>query len=289
MPDRGVRAGDRALSALEKRIIAAYKRALQVALENEAAFFEKIKRMDYLQTTLPARYTPEMIQKWREGFALREANYREVTRNIARLIAATGGDVGETIKQVMSDIYGINRNFTIDRLAKVTLQSNFAMYDANMIRIAIEDAQSPFSKIAYNNLGKEKIVVDRLNDQLLGAIVNGESQRELLQRIKDITGQSVWQARRVAQTERTRVQSQARLETLEEAKRLGVNVQKKWTARMVRTRETHADLNGKVVGIDEPFITIHGNSLMYPGDYNAPASEVCNCHCVLIPIVGEAL
>ena len=73
---------------------------------------------------------------------------------------------------------------------------------------------------------------------------------------------------------------------MDEAAALGVKVTKRWSARMVGTRETHAALNGKTIPNDEAFVTIEGNALMYPGDPNAPASEIINCHCVLVPGVA---
>ncbi len=56
---------------------------------------------------------------------------------------------------------------------------------------------------------------------------------------------------------------------------------------MVNSRETHIALNGKTVGMDENFVTIAGNVLRYPGDPTAPAAEVINCYCVVVPVVGK--
>ena len=36
----------------------------------------------------------------------------------------------------------------------------------------------------------------------------------------------------------------------------------------------------------EKFRTIWGNDLEFPGDPNAPAKEVINCHCVMVPDVA---
>ena len=47
------------------------------------------------------------------------------------------------------------------------------------------------------------------------------------------------------------------------------------------TRETHLELNETTVDINDPFITLAGNVLMYPLDPGADASEVVNCRCVL--------
>lgn len=52
---------------------------------------------------------------------------------------------------------------------------------------------------------------------------------------------------------------------------------------MRNTRDSHAALNGVEIPENEKFRSIWGNELRYPGDPEAPASEVINCHCVLIP------
>ncbi len=59
---------------------------------------------------------------------------------------------------------------------------------------------------------------------------------------------------------------------------MGINVKRRWSTRMVNSRETHIALNGKTVGMDENFVTIAGNVLRYPGDPTAPAAEVINCY-----------
>ena len=58
------------------------------------------------------------------------------------------------------------------------------------------------------------------------------------------------------------------------------NVQKKeWIAvRDERTRDAHAAADGQVVGIDEPF-DVGGEKLMYPGDPNGSAANLCNERC----------
>lgn len=87
----------------------------------------------------------------------------------------------------------------------------------------------------------------------------------------------------MAQTERTRIQSQARAEALHKAAEMGIITTKEWSARMRNTRDSHAALNGVAIPEDEKFRTIWGNELRYPGDPSAPAAEIINCHCVLIP------
>ena len=89
----------------------------------------------------------------------------------------------------------------------------------------------------------------------------------------------------MAQTERTRIQSQARAEALHKAAEMGIITTKEWSARMRNTRDSHAALNGVVIPENKKFRTIWGNELRYPGDPSAPAKEIINCHCDLIPDV----
>lgn len=60
---------------------------------------------------------------------------------------------------------------------------------------------------------------------------------------------------------------------------------KEWSPAMDdRTRESHADAAGQVVGIDEMF-SIGGYDMAYPGDAEngAPPSEFVNCRCSVLP------
>lgn len=46
-----------------------------------------------------------------------------------------------------------------------------------------------------------------------------------------------------------------------------------------KVRHTHRALDGEQVGFDEPYISPTGARIMFPGDPDAPASEVINCRC----------
>lgn len=58
---------------------------------------------------------------------------------------------------------------------------------------------------------------------------------------------------------------------------------KTWHVTQVsKARDTHRGLNGKTVGIHEPFVTSKGNRLMMPCDPDCRvAEETVNCHCYL--------
>jgi len=279
-------AAERASAEIERRVAndinAIYSRSLKSMLADQKSFLDKIADIDAGNIKPPAFYdTPEKILKWRQGFTRELLRKEQVIAGIKARLNAAGAEAAPVIQNAMSDIYGANRTFTAGQIASKA-NITFAQYDKRQIDILLKDSMSPFSKIAYKNMGANPAIVRKLSREMAQAAINGESQRDIVKRIRAVTGQSKYQATRVAQTERTRIQSQARSETLQEAADLGVKVTKTWSARMVNTRDTHADLDGVTIPQDERF----DNGLMYPGDPMGDASEVINCHCVLIPGVA---
>ena len=138
---------------------------------------------------------------------------------------------------------------------------------------------------AFANLQNKDLIVQRLQNELTQAMLLGESRTQITARFREVAGMSHRQARMVAQTEITRIQSQTRHLSIMEAQELGVDMSKTWIARMVRTRDTHASLNNKTVPANEDWITTAGNPLAFPGDPDGEPEEIINCHCVMRPKV----
>lgn len=101
----------------------------------------------------------------------------------------------------------------------------------------------------------------------------GLDPREAKKSIKELFEETYFgRAWAIARTEIGIAQSTVQFETYS---RNGVT-KKRWMAVMDdRTRESHADANEEIVGIDEEF----SNGLMFPLDPNGPPEEVINCRC----------
>ncbi len=204
---------------------------------------------------------------------------------------APSNTIAPEIKAQMVEVYKVNSDATFEALSQ-TINQHFSLLPKRQIEIILEDKRPAFSKIAYQHLGQNTSIRRTLQNEMAQAALLGEGQKKIMKRIAKVTGMAEYQAQRVAQTERTRVQSQARADSLHEAAEMGIVVTKTWSARMRNTRDSHAALNGKTVMENEKFQTIWGNELAYPGNPDAPAREVINCHCVLVPDVlmpGERL
>lgn len=277
------------------RVAEIYAGALRQALKNKKAFLQKVKDVDTGKIKPPQYYVDtDQVHKWKQGFLRELVRQNAVIDGIMKELNKAGVEAAELIRNSMADIYQANREETVSRISEASggmaVQGSFSTYNKKQIDALVEEGQSPFSKLAYENMGRNPAIRRRLQNELGMAAILGESQREIIKRIRKVTGQTVAQARRVAQTERTRVQSQARWQTGREAAAMGLTIVNEWSTRMVNSRDSHVALNGQKKPQGEAFRTIWGNELRYPGDPSAPAKEVINCHCVLVPdVVTEAV
>ena len=80
--------------------------------------------------------------------------------------------------------------------------------------------------------------------------------------------------------------NRSEFETMQQAADIGAikqqNTVRIWdSAGDRRVRDSHKEMDGQTVGMDEPFITPDGAKLMFPGDYSLGAGpeETINCRC----------
>lgn len=274
-------------AALMARVAEIYAGALRTAIKKRAAFLRKIEAVDEGRIKPPQYYiNTGQVKKWREGFVRELIRQENVIEGIMDELDKAGVKAADLIRESMIDFYEINEADAVriltEKMMNAGLDGTMTRHTREQIEVILQEEQSPFSKLAYQNMGQNPAIRRRLQNELAQATILGESQEKLIKRIRSVTGQAIWQARRVAQTERTRVQSQARWNAGNEAMALGVRVVNMWSARMINTRDTHEALDGVVALQGEYF---PGSPLRYPGDPNAPAREVINCHCLLIPDV----
>lgn len=276
MPDLGIKLSDDRTKALMKRLEGVYSEAYKTAIENEKI---ALKKFDALTDEALKDLTPEARKLKREAFAREVKRTKTLTNKIGAELANAGQTAAQIIQGEMTNLYNLNYDFTSYSVQQQAgLQLDFTIYDKNQIAALVQENQSPFSKIAYNNLGKDKIVTQRLQNQFIQAALNGEGQQKIIRRIRTVTGQSTRQAKRVAQTESTRVRNQGINMGIVEANDIGVATEKQWVAKMRNTRELHQLTHGEIVANGEKF----SNDLEYPGDPSGKPWNVINCFCGVI-------
>lgn len=95
-------------------------------------------------------------------------------------------------------------------------------------------------------------------------------------------------ASNAARIARTEMHTASTIGADEAARSTGLEMVKEWaSAEDGRTRPSHAQADGKEVGIDESF-DVGGEALMVPGDPGGSPENIINCRCTTLyhPVIG---
>lgn len=235
----------------------------------------------------PAYYnTPEKVEQWKAGFVRELIRQYRVEEVIMEEICKAGNRATDDIRNTMGDVYadslGEAQTVIEAQADRAGVKVSFAQPNKREIKAIFAANETAFTKLAYKNLGQNIEIRHKLQNALALSSTLGEDRKKLMNRISDITGQSEWQARRVAQTERTRSQSQASYAASQEAADQGVTVYNKWFCRFQNSREAHMARHGKMAKQGECF---PNSNIRFPGDPNGSAAETINCYCMIMPKV----
>jgi SPP1 gp7 family putative phage head morphogenesis protein len=107
----------------------------------------------------------------------------------------------------------------------------------------------------------------------------GDTMDELGRRVKDAFSQADrGRCEVIAQTETATAFGVARQASQEQA---GITHKEWLSAQDDRVRDSHGEVDGQIVAVDEPF-NVGGVQMMHPCADGAPAREVINCRCISI-------
>lgn len=155
-----------------------------------------------------------------------------------------------------------------------------------------DDGTLPRAMSDYVNVTEHllRAVGDRLaeaaREELAAGVDAGEDMAALRARLRERfarEGSQLGEGReeRVARTESGRAWNTATLGVAQALTGPDRPLVKQWlTRRDDRVRHDHADANGQLQLLDDPF-TVGGIEMSAPHDPTAPASQVCNCRCLL--------
>lgn len=134
---------------------------------------------------------------------------------------------------------------------------------------------------------KEKVnetTSDALRTTLREGAANGESFSKLTERVQSVFDlRSESDAETIARTEMGRASNFASLNGMEQA---GIE-EKEWLSTQDgATRDTHIDMDGQRVAIDEDFVSPSGATAQAPGDFGI-AEEDINCRCAVISVIAK--
>ena len=145
------------------------------------------------------------------------------------------------------------------------------------IRAVLTD--SKLSEPLYDALGIDINKLKRgITAEITRGIAEGMSMNEIARNIRNTTKAPLARARTIARTESHRIAETASNDAGKQAISKGADVVKQWDASLDdATRDTHRQLDGKIVEFDEYFVSGTRKAL-YPGQFGDPAED-CTCRC----------
>ena len=144
---------------------------------------------------------------------------------------------------------------------------------------------SKLSAPLYNTLGYN---IDYLKINVASEISRGIAQRltyaEIARNLSATTKVDFNKTFRIARTEGHRIQQEATYNLQARAKEKGAKIFKQWDSTLdMKTRPTHRELDGQIIGVNDYFHSSGGGKALYPGGFGDP-KEDCNCRCCLVQV-----
>lgn len=148
------------------------------------------------------------------------------------------------------------------------------------------------SKLSKNLWGslydRNSALQNKLRAEVSRGFSQGHSYAQIAKSVSDQMGIGFNKVSRIVRTESHRISNEAAMDALYKAKDNGADVVKQWDATIdKRTRPHHAQLDGQIRELDEPF-EVAGRTAMYPGGFGN-ASEDIHCRCAVLQRAKWAL
>lgn len=238
----------------------------------------KRRMMDYLTMNADVSYASQLqLGRLESLLAQVDAQLEKLTGKVR-----DGLTTFET-RAMNQEFFGIF--YDIEGQISGQLNMVFSPLDKSYIKAAIEAPVDgiPLSRRLYKQQLPQ--MQAHVQQTVTRAIIQGQSYPDLARQIASLGQSSFNHSMTIARTEAGRVRSMARQTGQETASERGVKMIKRWVATLDdRTRDSHADLDGQEVGIDEEFMSSEGNTAPQPRMFGV-AEEDINCRCDTVTVV----
>lgn len=285
---------DKELEKMEKKLSKIYKTAEKEISESWNKYMEKasakLEKLEKAYADAKASGDADLIHK--TGFELgkekklqtvQNSRYKAMTEETAKRLSNVNQVALDYINGEMPKIYTMNHNETLGEIetevGKVGVSRSFSLMDENTAKNLVKSDTSLFPQKVIDRAKDEKWNLKAINSQVLQGLLQGESIDKISARLQNVTDMNSAAAVRNARTMCTAAENNGRMSGMKEAEAKGIVYEKQWMATHDdRTRESHAELDGVSVGLDEEF----PNGLQYPGDPAGDPEEVYNCRCSMV-------
>lgn len=222
---------------------------------------------------------------WRKDQALHNDRLKALKQALTQDLTAADKMAMAYVNQVPAGVYAEGMNFAtyeIEHGAKAN--TSFTLYDKNTVMELVANEPGLLPQAAFDKAKDTAWNSRHVTSAVTQAVLQGQTIPQLATSIAGIAAMDQRAAMKAARTAMTSAHSLGKLKGYERAAGMGIDVEKQWCAALdSRTRGSHRHLDGEVVKLDAEF----SNGLKYPGDPDGPGSEVYNCRCTLVPVIGD--
>lgn len=224
-------------------------------------------------------------EAWRRDQALHNDQLKALKEALAQDLTAADKAAMAYVDQVPAGVYAEGMNFATYEIEHgAGVDTSFTLYDKDTVMELVANEPDLLPRAAFDK-AKDKAWNSRhVTSAVTQAVLQGQTVPQLAASIAGIAAMDQRAAMRAARTAITAAHSLGKLKGYERAAGMGIDVKKQWLAALdPRTRGSHRHLDGEAVELDAEF----SNGLKYPGDPDGPASEVYNCRCTIVPVIGD--
>ena len=286
--EKSLRETEKQLEKMERHLGEIYTRTSREMNEKAAAYFARFEKADAKKRKQAesGKLSEEEYKKWRKNKMLYGVRFADFRKRITHELAAVNETALAYINGETPEVFALNYNdMGSDIMAEVNSRFNagvsFDVVDADTVRILASEDRELLPQKKLDIPKDERWNAQKMQSELLQGILQGESIPKIARRMENVVGMNRDSAVRNARTMVTGAQNGGRTEGMRRAEGMGIVLKRIWmSAEDSRVRKAHAELDGQVRGMDEPFVNALGD-IMYPGDPRAKPANVYNCRCTL--------
>lgn len=277
---------EKRLRSLNTRLSILYQQAIDDLYAKQADWVEKHqKRVERYRREVNAGLLSQRdFDAWMQGQLFQERQWELKRGQLARLMQDVDRQALRLLNGETLEIFGDNADWMNYKIEQTTgVMVTFGLFSAEAVARLIVEDPNLLPPRELDDSKSYRWYNEIIQNAVIHGIIQGETLDQIAKRVSEETGEKAINVlRRNARTAFTGAMNAGELYSMRRARdEYGVNLQKRWMATLdAHTRDAHADLDGQVQDIDEPFESLLGE-IMYPGDPDAEPANVWNCRCYM--------
>lgn len=279
MADRGAKYADKALSKIDKALQSTYRTASR-ELSKKLADFNKafaVKDREKRKKRDNGEITEKDYQDWLGGQVFMRKQWERKVKQVNEVMLHHNEQAVRIINESSFDVFAENYYAEAFKSQWICQNISFNVYNSQAIARLIKENPQLLPEWKIDEKKDYTWNYKKVNNIVQQGIIQGESVEQIAQRLcRDLSSMNESKMRMFARTAITCGQNAGRHLQMEEAAKLDIEQEKRWTATLDgHTRDSHRAMDGETVPWNKPY----SNKLMFPGDPNGAPEEVYNCRC----------